>query len=147
MNTSDKGVNKFKEGYNCAQSVLFSLKNYTKLSEEESLRIATGFGSGMGRTQHVCGAVSGGILALNILYGRGITEGKEAQEHVYSKVQDLITAFEAVNDTIICRELLDGCNLLTDKGQERFASENMIERCQDYIAEAIQITEDIIDNN
>ena len=29
MNNSDTAVQKFKDGYNCAQSVLFSLMNYT----------------------------------------------------------------------------------------------------------------------
>ena len=76
MNNSAKGVDKFKEGYNCAQAVLFSLTKHTGISEDDSLKIGTGFGGGMGRTQHVCGAVSGGILALNLLLRQGLRRGE-----------------------------------------------------------------------
>jgi C_GCAxxG_C_C family probable redox protein len=144
MSNSTKGEDKFKEGYNCAQAVLFSLTQHTGLSEDDSLKIATGFGAGMGRTQHVCGAVSGGIMALNLLYGRGCHEGKEAQEEAYVKVQSLIARFEEESETIVCRELLDGCDLLTEEGQARFGSENMAERCSGYVASVINIVEGII---
>ena len=140
-------VGKFREGYNCAQSVLFSLKDRTGLSEDASLRIATGFGSGMGRTQHVCGAVSGAILALNLLYGRGKDEGKEKQEEVYSMIQTFIRAFEEGNGTIECRELLDGCHLLSEAGQKRFLDENMFERCCGYIARAAGIMDELLERS
>ena len=144
MDSVEIGVNKFKNGYNCAQSVLFSLTEYTGLSEDYSLRIATGFGAGMGRTQHVCGAVSGGILAMNILYGRGSEDGKEKQEEVYLKVRELIKEFEKENNTIVCKELLNGCDLLTEEGQNRFNNENMVEKCHSFIASVINIVEEII---
>ncbi len=147
MNSSEIGVNKFKDGYNCAQSVLFSLNKHTGLSEDYSLKIATGFGAGMGRTQHVCGAISGGILALNILYGRGLEEGKEKQEDVYVKIRELIQRFERRNTTIVCKDLLDGCDLVSEDGQDRFNSENMIEKCHSYIARVIEIVEEVIEEN
>ncbi len=147
MGNSDRSVEKFKEGYNCAQAVLFSLADHTGLSEDDSLKMATGFGAGMGRTQHVCGAVSGGILALNLLYGRGVNEGKEAQEEAYARVQSLISRFEEENSTVLCRELLDGCDLLTKEGQRRFISENMVERCYGYAASVTRIVEGIIAEN
>ncbi|MDC7124334.1 MAG: C-GCAxxG-C-C family protein [Spirochaetales bacterium] len=147
MNSSEIGVNKFIEGYNCAQSVLFSLSEYTDLSEDFSLKVATGFGGGMGRTQHVCGAVSGGILALNLLYGRGLSDGKDKQDDVYIKVRELIKKFETENDTIICKELLDGCSLLTDEGRERYRSKGMNKKCHSYIASVIEIVKEIIETN
>ncbi len=145
MNLKETGINKFKEGYNCAQSVLFSLREYTGLTEDQSLKIATGFGSGMGRTQNVCGAVSGGILALNLIFGRGSKDEKEQQELNYLKIRELISNFEEKNSTIICRKLLDGCNLLCDEGQQRFKSENMVEQCHGYIADVIGIVDGIIE--
>ncbi len=144
MQNPEAGVQKFKEGYNCAQSVLFALSPYTGLSEDQSLKMATGFGAGMGRTQHVCGAVSGGILALNLLYGRGSSEGPEKQEALYALVQTLIRRFEELKSTISCKDLLDGCDLLTPQGKARFNAENMIEKCHDYVAAVIRIVEGII---
>lgn len=147
MNNSDKAVNKFKEGYNCAQSVLFSLSDLTGISEDYSLKIGTGFGGGMGRTQHTCGAVTGGILAINHLYGRGLEEGKEKQEDVYSKVQKFINEFEKQHNSIECRDLLNNCDLLTNEGQEQFVSENMAEKCQSYISLVVNIIEKLVKEN
>jgi len=145
MNRESIAVGKFREGYNCAQAVLFSMKDRTGLSEDASLKIATGFGAGMGRTQHVCGAVSGAVLALNLLYGRGKDEGKEKQEEVYSLIQRFIRSFEEQNGTIECRELLDGCHLLSEEGQKRFLDENMFERCCGYIARAAEILDELLE--
>jgi C_GCAxxG_C_C family probable redox protein len=60
MSKTDIAVQKFTSGYNCAQSVLSSFSNDLGLDENTPLKIACGFGAGMGRKQEVCGAVSGG---------------------------------------------------------------------------------------
>lgn len=147
MDNQQIAAEKFKEGYNCAQSVLFSLSKYTDTSGSDAIKMATGFGAGMGRTQHICGAVSGGILALNLLYGRGDGESKAKQGDSYAKVLKLINKFEAQNNTVTCRELLDGCNLLTPEGQAKFKSENMNNRCEGYIKSVVEIVERIIDDS
>lgn len=144
MNTSEIAVDKFKEGYNCAQAVLFSLCKYTSIADDFALKIATGFGAGMGRTQHVCGAISGAIIAINLLYGRGAADDSELQDDAYLKIQQLISDFKKENNTVSCMELIDGCNLLTPEGQERFECENMKEKCHQYIAMAARICEKII---
>lgn len=41
-------------------------------SDEEAIRLMGGFGGGMGRSGSVCGAISGGIAALSLVYrGKG----------------------------------------------------------------------------
>ena len=52
---------KFGGGYNCAQSVLFSFCEELGLDADTALKIACGFGAGMGRKGEVCGAVSGAL--------------------------------------------------------------------------------------
>ena len=111
------------------------------LSKDFALKAATGFGGGMGRTQNVCGAVSGGIMVLNMLYGRGINDEKSVQLETYNKVQYFIAEFEKIHKTSSCLELLDGCNLLTDAGQERFNTGNMRELCYSYVTTAVEILE------
>ncbi len=143
MNRGEIGVNKFKEGYNCAQSVLFSYVNKLNISENFALKIANGFGAGMGRKQEVCGAISGGILVLNVLYGRGENEAKEKQEILYSKVRELIDRFEEQFKTVTCLNLLDDCRLLTPEGQERFTSDNMINKCYEYVDFTIKVLEEL----
>jgi hypothetical protein len=43
-----------RQGYNCAQSVLFSFCDDLNLDKDKALKIACGFGAGMGRKEEVC---------------------------------------------------------------------------------------------
>ncbi len=144
MNRSEIAVNKFKEGYCCAQSVLFSYADQLGISEDLALRLANGFGAGMGRRQEVCGAVSGAILVLGLIYGRGVNDGKDKHESTYLKVRELIEKFEAQHGNINCKNLLAGCDLNTPLGQNHFKSKNMIEQCYGYVDSVVKILEEII---
>ncbi len=144
MNRSEIAVNKFKEGYCCAQSVLYSYAEQLGISEDLALRLANGFGAGMGRRQEVCGAVSGAILVLGLIYGRGVNDGKDKHEYTYLKVRELIEKFEAQHANVNCKNLLDGCDLNTTAGQNHFKSKNMIEQCYGYVDSVVKILEEII---
>lgn len=139
-----KAVKKFKEGYSCAQSVLFNFAEKIGISGDTALRIATGFGAGMGRTQNVCGAVTGGILVISHLYGRGEGEDKSRQDLAYQKIQELISAFEAETGAIKCLDLVDGCVLLTEEGKKRFYDEGIINKCYSYVDKVVEILERIL---
>lgn len=144
MTKSEMAINKFKEGYNCAQSVLSCFSEQLGISNDFALKMSNGFGGGMGRKQEVCGAITGGILVLNLVYGRGENEGKEKQEQTYSKVRELVDRFEEKHQSVICKKLLGGCNLLTDEGQERFRSEKLIDQCYCYVSDAVEILEGMV---
>jgi C_GCAxxG_C_C family probable redox protein len=144
MTHADIAVGKFKEGYNCAQSVLYSYAEKVNISKDMSLRIANGFGGGMGRKQEVCGAISGAIMVLGLIYGRGENEGKEKQETTYSKVRELIDAFVREYGTINCKQLLSGCVLLTDEGQKQFKERALIEKCHEYVRQVTAIIDVLI---
>lgn len=138
----ESAVNRFKSGYNCAQAVLGAYSDITEVSIETLLKISNGFGAGIGRKQETCGAVTGGIMVLGMIYGRGEGGEKSEQEKCYSKVQTFTRKFEQKHGSINCMKLLDGCCLMTPEGQERFKSEKMIERCQGYVATAVEILEE-----
>jgi len=137
-------VQKFKEGYNCAQSVMFNYIDRTGLSADFALRLATGFGAGMGRKQEVCGAISGGILVINCLFGRGANEDKSGQDKAYAKVRQLIDRFTEESGTINCKKLLGGCDLLTDDGRKRFNDERLIETCHSCVDRVVKLLDEII---
>jgi C_GCAxxG_C_C family probable redox protein len=143
MDKSEIAVNKFKDGYNCAQSVLFSYADKLNISRDLALKMANGFGGGMGRKQEVCGALSGGILVLNLIYGRGENEEKQKQEIVYSLVRELMDKFEEKYGSVNCKKLLDGCELMTSEGQEQFKSNKLIEKCYDYVEFTVRALDEI----
>ncbi len=111
---------KFMEGYNCAQSVLFSFCGELGLDEDAALKLSCGFGGGMGRMGEVCGAVSGGIIALGLKFGRGKNDDRAATDIAYSKIREFMKRFSAKHGSCRCRDLLGGCDLTTPDGQAYF---------------------------
>ncbi len=145
MNRKEDALNKFKQGFNCAQSVFLSYCDKYEISKDAAFKLSNGFGGGMGRNQEVCGALSGGIMAIGMLYGRGEDDDRIKQEETYSNVRELLDKFKEKYGTVNCKELLNNCNLLTDEGQEMFKNENMKEKCCEYVSYAVKILEEIID--
>ena len=66
---ADKAVAIFKEGINCSQAVLSSFAEDFGVDKNMALKMAAGFGGGMGRTGHRCGAVTGAYMVLGLKYG------------------------------------------------------------------------------
>ena len=147
MGKKEIASEKFKDGYNCAQSVLFSYAEKLNLPKDTALKIANGFGGGMGRKQEVCGAVSGGVMVLSLIYGRGENEDKSKQGLTYAKVRELIDKFEAKYETANCKELLGGIELLTPEGIAAFQEQKKIENCREFVEYTVKILDEIIEND
>ena len=140
----NKGVEKFREGFNCAQSVLYAHCDGSGIDTNTAFKIASGFGGGMGRKGEVCGAVTGGILALGLRYGRGEDGTKEDAEITHAKTRELMERFEKENGNILCRNLLNGCDLATPEGKETFYNNDLHNRvCVKCVESAIRIVEEI----
>ncbi len=73
-------LEKFAEGYNCAQSVAYTFAAECGLTEDAALKLSCAFGGGMARTQEVCGAVTGALLVLGLLHGRGARDDRSATQ-------------------------------------------------------------------
>lgn len=86
------------------------------IQRDLALKLANGFGASMGCKQEVCGAISGGILGVSLLYGRGEKDDRQRQELTYAKVRELIDKFGVMHGANSCRRLLDGCELMTPEG-------------------------------
>src|SRR5687768_11434334 len=117
MKKSEVADAKFQEGYNCAQAVCFSFGDDLDYDKNLAMKLACGFGAGMGRNEEVCGAVSGGIIVIGMKYGRGVNQDHSFMEQTYEKTSELIKRFKEKHGSFICRELLDGCELTTSEGQ------------------------------
>ena len=110
-----------------------------------ALKLACGFGAGMGRKQQVCGAVTGGIIIIGLQYGRGERDDRKATEQTYKKTRDLMDRFESQHGTFICRQLLNGCELMTEEGQRTFKENDLMNKtCKEYVRSVVQILQEIL---
>ena len=96
----------FLKGYNCAQAVVVAFTDVTGLDESFSARLSSSFGGGMGRMREVCGAVSGMLMVLSILYGYDTPGDDESKKRLYTEVQALAGKFREEVGAIVCREIL-----------------------------------------
>ncbi len=142
MTKSEQAISKFMGGYNCAQSVFYAFCEDLGVDQDTSLKMACGFGAGMGRKGEVCGAVTGGIMALGVKYGRGEKEDRAVTDAAYVKVRELMDQFASRNGTCICRQLLHGCDLTTEEGQKYFKENDLLNKsCKPCVQSAVEILE------
>jgi len=124
---------------------LFSFCEELGLDADTALKIACGFGAGMGRKGEVCGAVSGGVMVLGLKYGRGEKEERAQTDATYAKIRELIDRFCAKHGSCICRELLSGCNLATPEGQTYYWENQCFNGiCRPCVRDAAEIVADLL---
>lgn len=105
--------------------------------------IATGFCSGVSRTEGFCGALSGAIMGLGLLTGRSAPGAPV--EATYASVQELIKQFEKKFGSSNCRELT-GVHLGTPEGQAEFRAKNQIANCLNYAEETTRIVLSLVNH-
>jgi len=126
----------FESGYGCAESVLMAIAVSQNIKSELVSRIASGFCGGMALTNGLCGAVAGGVMAINLIYGRD--NNHQNKDINYQKVQEFISEFKARFGSINCTDLTD-CDLSTEEGKEKFDVLNVHKKCTQYTVEATKL--------
>ena len=135
----------FRQGYNCAQSVLLAFSDLTGLDGDTALRLSSSFGGGLGRLREVCGAVSGASMVLGLLKGYSDPDDREAKKAHYHLIQELARRFREEHGSIVCRELLSGVQK-TDGGdpEERTAAYYRKRPCPELCRRAAQLVDEML---
>jgi len=141
MSHREVAMNYFKQGFNCAQSVVMAFRDLTGLTEEQSARLAASFGGGLGRMREVCGAVSGMAIVVGILYGYDDPRVPGAVGEHYALVQSLAAKYREENGSIICRELLGDRSAIRSAPEPRTEAYYQKRPC----AELVGCAADILD--
>ena len=134
------------KGFLCSEAVLLAVSSWLGVKSEIIPRVATGFGGGTGGQGSVCWAVSGGIMALGLKYGRNDPVRHEGRRP-YRFAKEFLDRFEEGHGTILCRELT-GCDIATEEGRKKYADEKTWDtKCRGYIGEATAIIIDLVAGN
>jgi len=120
----DIAAERFTHGFNCAQAVFSAYAPALGLKEEDTLRIATAFGAGMGRQQEVCGAVTGAYMVISAQCGMTDAANTGAKERAYALVNEFATKFRELHGSTICLDLL-GCDMTTEEGRKEIADKKL----------------------
>jgi C_GCAxxG_C_C family probable redox protein len=105
-------------------------------------RIATGFAGGFGGRGLVCGAVSGGVMAIGIKQGRSSeTESSSPANGLSLK---LCQRFEERFGTTLCHDLTE-CDLTSEEGKKKFKDQRIKEeKCINYVGTTASILADLL---
>lgn len=141
MTRREIAVQNFKDGYNCAQSVVLAFADKVDLSKDDLLRIASGFGGGMGRLREVCGAVSGMFMVGGLIFGYSSPDAKTEKIELYKNIQKLAEEFKINNGSIICRELLGTVQPQAPEPEVRTAAYYQKRPCAELVGDAAEILE------
>jgi C_GCAxxG_C_C family probable redox protein len=144
-NKADIAAEWFDQGFSCAQAVVAAFGGQYGLDSEQALRVAGAFGGGMARMGETCGAVTGALMVIGLLYGKTRSEDDAAKEKTYLVVHQFVDKFKAQNGSILCRDLL-GCDLSTPGGSQKARQENSFKTlCPLYVRNSADILLDLIE--
>ncbi|MDD5945928.1 MAG: C-GCAxxG-C-C family protein [Clostridia bacterium] len=126
----------FRQGLNCAECVLRTFMDMHDTDLPESIiKMASGFGGGMGHTKNTCGAITGAVLALGTVKGRDPFEKEEMSDRVKQLTGEVYPLFGSmVNEmkeqygSLICSELSDPFGDFAGKARKKNCME-MIAYC------------------
>lgn len=114
MNETERAVSCFKEGFNCCQSVLQAFAPELGVDRETALRLAAGFGGGMGRMAGTCGVVTGAYMVLGLKYAKASADPAD-KEKMHVMIREFAQRFKETHGSLECRDLL-GCDISTPEG-------------------------------
>ena len=106
--------------------------------------IASGFCGGMSRTDGLCGALVGGIMALGILQGRKTS--KDSPKKIYALTERLVRDFEKHFGSRNCSNIL-GCDISTREGEAVFEANKLAKTvCLDATVKTTDLVMRILEN-
>ena len=142
MSHADTVQANHEKHYNCAQAVLVTYAEELGLARDQALKVATGFGGGMGRMGGTCGAVTGAYLVLGLKYGMVDPADQAAKNQTYAAVQAFARQFTARFGALDCRVLL-GADLSTPEGFARARDQQLFtQRCALFLEAAASLLDE-----
>ena len=138
----EQAVALFTGGMACSQAILATYGPLFGFDRDEAIRIARGFGGGMGRLSETCGAVTGALMAISLKFDG---TDKQTKEDNYALMQEFARRFKSKHHSQNCTQLLD-CDLGKPEDQAKFRElGRMQSHCICYVREAAQHLEELLE--
>jgi C_GCAxxG_C_C family probable redox protein len=147
----DQQVDKYmQKSHHCAQSSFMALKEIFGLKGEQVVKALTPM-PGIAERGETCGAVTGPLMAMGLIYGRGIHQLDDWESYQASLVPTglFCEAFEQDFGTTLCHKVQEGkfgrCFRLTDPEElQDFQNAGATEKCSEVVRKAVHLAAEII---
>ena len=135
---SEKAKSYFDQGFNWAESISLSFKEYLGIKDSIIPKLASGFGGGIGRKGSLCGAFTGSIMAIGMKLGRTDAKDKDAVAKVYSKCQEFWSQFEKEFGSNLCYDIIR-VHLDNEEERKRWLASGGMEKCSKIVEKTAQM--------
>lgn len=133
-----------KKGYNCAQAVAAAFEDLTGWTKERLFAAAGSFGGGFGGShEEACGALSGALLVLGLLFPFTEEGDQEAKRRVYGLAKDFRQRFFGVFGYTRCGDLLRARPGVTEKNPASVRL-GVTAHCDNMIVTAVELLEALL---
>jgi C_GCAxxG_C_C family probable redox protein len=147
----DQKVDEFMQrSHHCAQSAFLALKEQFGLEGEQVFRALTPL-PGIAERGETCGAVTGPLMALGLIYGRDILqmENWDTYQASLGPAGSFCDHFEQEFGTTLCHKVQEGkfgrCYHLTDPTElQDFQNDGATEKCSEVVRSAVHMAAEII---
>jgi C_GCAxxG_C_C family probable redox protein len=151
MKMLDQKVDQYMQrSHHCAQSSFLALKKQFGLEGEQVFRALTPL-PGIAERGETCGAITGPLMAMGLIYGRGIQQMEDWDTYQASLVPagKFCDRFEQEFGTTLCHKVQEGefgrCYHLTDpKELQDFQNAGATEKCSAVVRSAVRMAAEII---
>jgi len=141
----DQAVQRFRDGYSCAQALLSVYGPVFGLDETMALKIASPLGGGFSRTDGPCGAATGAILVLGCVHGHTGPGDDEGKDRIRDLTQEFLSRYALRKGSTMCTDIL-GHNLSVPEVADRVAAEGLSqEPCPEAVRAAAEILEELLE--
>lgn len=141
--TKEKAMEYYAGGIDCSQVVFQYGAEILGLDKEVALRVASAFGGGMFHGE-TCGCVTGALMAIGYAFGQYKPGDEASKAEMMKRKAEFEEAFEAINGSLICREIIGFDISKPDQLQEARDSGVMMDLCPKLACDACDILDEIL---
>ena len=131
---AEDSVKYFRDGLYCSEAILKAFNEHYHLElPDQILKIATGFGVGLGGSKCSCGSLTGGVMVLSLVFGR--VHPEESEQEAFDNAAKLHNDFKKQFKATCCRVLTKPVE---------WGSPEHHQYCEQFVRRAAEITDSIL---
>jgi C_GCAxxG_C_C family probable redox protein len=122
------------------------MQEHLGCEDELTFKAATGLGGGVGRMGDICGALSGGVLAIGLQHGRATQEDQQSGPKTYALTEKLYGMFEKEMGSPTCYDITQ-TNLRNEEERKQWADQGGHQRCRELVKQTARMVKQVIEEN